>query len=160
MTIITGSLVGLMVLLFAAAVLVFWVGDSSGSSSGEVWGAAILVAAFGFPVVIAAIFGGLAISSWGWVPGTIFGGGWMALLVFITNGSSHLMYDGETIGLFEYREQVWQTAGIGGLVVGGALFFVAGWISGVPMWIGGTSGGISITKGRKNTERRPRPDRQ
>ncbi|PPF74882.1 hypothetical protein [Pseudoclavibacter sp. Z016] len=152
---ITGSLVALMVLLLLAAVASLLASDGSGSSTGEMWGVVALVAAFGLPVAAAAIFGGLAISPWGWVPGTIFGVGWLALLIHITNDSFHLLSDGQAVGPLIYRELAWQATGIGGLVVGGALYFVAGWASDVPMWIGGTSGGISV--GRRRSKRHGAP---
>ncbi|MBF4457639.1 hypothetical protein [Pseudoclavibacter sp. VKM Ac-2867] len=148
MACITGSLVALMVILLLAAVVGLMASDGSGSSIGEIWGVVALVAAFGLPVAAAGIFGGLAISPWGWVPGTIFSIGWLALLTHITNDSFHLLYDGQAVGPLIYREQALRATGISGLIVGGALYFVAGWASDVPMWIGGTSGGISTGRVR------------
>lgn len=140
----TGALIASVVLLVVVAIVL----AAIGGDSAESWVAIVLFVAFGVPVAAAAVLGGLAIASWGWVAGTVFGVGWLTLLVVVVNNGFHLLFDGQAVGPVSYDAAIWQASGVGGLVVGGVLFFVAGWQGDVPMWIGGPAGGIDVSRRR------------
>jgi hypothetical protein len=144
----TGALIASVVLLVVVAVVL----AAIGGDSAESWVAIVLFVAFGVPVAAAAVLGGLAIASWGWVAGTVFGVGWLTLLVVVVNNGFHLLFDGQAVGPVIYDEAIWQVVGVAGLVVGGVLFFVAGWGSGVPMWIGGPAGGVDVSRRKRSGE--------
>jgi hypothetical protein len=159
---LSGALIGSLVLLVGVAL----VGAAIGGDDAESWVAIVLYVAFGLPLAVGAVFGGLAISRWGWIAGTVFGLGWLTILVVVFDNGFGLFYDGEAVGPVVFDNAIWQIIGVAGLVVGGALFFVAGWLSKVPMWIGGPAGGIDVSRRKRSGEgnavvppakRKPRP---
>ncbi|MGO3834005.1 MAG: hypothetical protein ACTJGT_08560 [Microbacteriaceae bacterium] len=149
---ITITLVVMMFVLLAVSLLVLWLGDLSGSHTAELWGVLILVTAFGLPVFAGAIFGGLALSHWGWIAGLLFGSGWVLIVFLISNDSFRLIYDGRSLGPIPFSEDVWRFVAVAGMVVGGALYFVFGFLSFVPITVGGVP--LNAAAGRKLQRRR------
>lgn len=141
---LSGALIASLVLLVAVALI----GAAIGGDDAESWAAIVLYVAFGLPLAVGAVFGGLAISSWGWVPGAVFGVGWLTVLVVVFDNAFGLFFDGQAVGPLVFDNAIWQVVGVAGLIVGGALFFVAGWQSDVPMWVGGPGGGVDVSRRR------------
>ncbi len=149
---ITRVLVAILVVFLLSGVVVGLVGGEPAPRANIIWSASLLTAAYGIPLLVGSILGGLAIAKWGWIPGLFFGIGSVGVVSWVVNDNFHLVRDGWQLGPFVYLGEVWLAVSVWAAAIGGLLFFVAGFVSDVPMWIGGPTSRIMVNKGRNGEQ--------